>query len=82
MVNAAACWEIVKNTAVLNGIPLQNTKVIEFPVVQVFDPFRGSAYYWDAAKNRIGIPNWLSGKIRWHRAPWNGSRRMLPKIDR
>ena len=69
MVNAAACWEIVKNTAVLNGIPLQNTKVIEFPVVQVFDPFRGSAYYWDAAKNRIGIPNWLSGKIRWHRAP-------------
>lgn len=69
MVNAAACWEIVKNTAVINGIPLQNTKVIEFPVVQVFDPFRGSAYYWDAAKNRIGIPNWLTGKIRWHRAP-------------
>ena len=69
MVNAAACWEIVKNTAVLNGIPLQNTRVIEFPVVQVFDPFRGSAYYWDAAKNRIGIPNWLTGKIRWHRAP-------------
>ncbi len=66
MVNAAACWEIVKNTAVLNGIPLQNTSVIEFPVVQVFDPFRGSAYYWDAEKNRIGIPNWLSGKIRWH----------------
>lgn len=65
MVNAAACWEIVKNTAVLNGIPLQNTRVIEFPVVQVFDPFRGSAYYWDAAKNRIGIPNWLTGKIRW-----------------
>lgn len=68
MVNAAACWEIVKNTAVLNRIPLQNTRVIEFPVVQVFDPFRGSAYYWDAAKNRIGIPNWLTGKIRWHRA--------------
>jgi hypothetical protein len=37
--------------------------------VQVFDPFRGSAYYWDAAKNRIGIPNWLTGKIRWHKAP-------------
>ena len=65
MVNAAACWEIVKNTAVMNGIPLQNTSVIEFPVVQVFDPFRGSAYYWDAAKDRIGIPNWLTGKIRW-----------------
>ena len=69
MVNAAACWEIVKNTAVLNGLPLRNTRVIEFPLVQVFDPFRGSAYYWDAARNRIGIPNWLTGKIRWHRAP-------------
>jgi len=69
LVNAAACWEIVKNTAVLNGIPLENTRVIEFPLVQVFDPFRGSAYYWDAGKNRIGIPNWLTGKIRWHKAP-------------
>ena len=69
MVNAAACWEIVKNTAVLNGLPLRNTSIVEFPVVQVFDPFRGSAYYWDAAKNRIGIPNWLTGKIRWHKAP-------------
>jgi len=69
MVNAAACWEIVKNTAVLNGLPLRNTRVVEFPLVQVFDPFRGSAYYWDAAKNRIGIPNWLTGKIRWRRLP-------------
>ncbi|NPV04823.1 MAG: ThiF family adenylyltransferase [Syntrophaceae bacterium] len=69
LVNAAACWEIVKNTAVLNGLPLENTRVIEFPLVQVFDPFRGSAYYWDAEKNRIGIPNWLTGKIRWHKAP-------------
>jgi len=65
MVNAAACWEIVKNTAVLNGLPLQNTKVIEFPLVQIFDPFRGSAYYYHAAKDKIGIPNWLTGRIRW-----------------
>jgi hypothetical protein len=67
MVNAAACWEIVKNTAVMNGIALENTSVIEFPVVQVFDPFRGSAYYYNVAKDKIGIPNWLTGKIRWHR---------------
>jgi len=66
MVNAAACWEIVKNTAVINGIALQGTKVIEFPIIQVFDPFRGSAYYYDAVRERIGIPNWLTGKVRWH----------------
>jgi hypothetical protein len=53
----------------MNGIALQNTNVIEFPVVQVFDPFRGSAYYYDAAKDKIGIPNWLTGKIRWHHLP-------------
>jgi hypothetical protein len=69
MVNAAACWEIVKNTAVLNGIALQNTNVIEFPLVQVFDPFRGSAYYYHAEKDKIGIPNWLTGKTRWHHLP-------------
>jgi hypothetical protein len=68
MVNAAACWEIVKNTAVINGMTLENTKVIEFPIIQVFDPFKGSAYYYDAAKERIGIPNWLTGRIRWHQA--------------
>lgn len=69
MVNAAACWEIVKNTAVINGIPLENTKVIEFPLVQIFDPFRGGAYYYDAGKDRIGIPNWLTGRIRWFSTP-------------
>ena len=66
MVNAASCWEIVKNTAVLNGIKLQGTKIIEFPVIQIFDPFKGSAYYYNAAKERIGIPNWLTGRIRWY----------------
>lgn len=65
MVNAAACWEIVKNTAAINGIVLQGTKVIAFPLIQVFDPFRGSAYYYDAKRDRIGIPNWLTGRIRW-----------------
>jgi hypothetical protein len=66
MVNAAACWEIVKNTAVINKFVLHGTKVVEFPVVQVFDPFKGSAYYYDAQKDRIGIPNWLTGRMRWH----------------
>jgi molybdopterin/thiamine biosynthesis adenylyltransferase len=71
MVNAAACWEIVKNTAVMNGIPLQKTKVVEFPLIQVFDPFRGSAYYYDAGKERIGIPNWMTGRVRWYPAQKN-----------
>ena len=66
MVNAASCWELVKNTAVINGIKLQNTKIIEFPLIQIFDPFKGSAYYYNAAKERIGIPNWLTGRIRWY----------------
>jgi hypothetical protein len=68
MVNAAACWEIVKNTAVINGLALEKTKVIEFPIIQVFDPFKGSAYYYDAENDRIGIPNWLTGRTRWYRA--------------
>jgi hypothetical protein len=66
MVNAASCWEIVKNTAVMNGIKLQNTKVTEFPVIQIFDPFKGSAYYYKAQTEKIGIPNWLTGKMRWY----------------
>jgi len=33
---------------------------------QVFDPFKGSAYYYDAGKDRIGIPNWMTERIRWY----------------
>jgi predicted ThiF/HesA family dinucleotide-utilizing enzyme len=66
MVNAAASWEIVKNTAVIHGIALEGTKVVEFPIIQVFDPFRGSAYYYNAEKGRIGIPSWLTGRVRWY----------------
>ncbi len=68
MVNAASCWEMIKNTAVMNGIALQGTKVIEFPIIQVFDPFKGSAYYYDAARDRIGVPNWMTERIRWYPA--------------
>ena len=66
MANAASCWEIVKNTAVMNGIALRDTKIVVFPIIHVFDPFKGSAYYYDAHRERIGIPNWLSGRIRWY----------------
>jgi sulfur carrier protein ThiS adenylyltransferase len=69
MVNAAACWEVVKNTAVLNGMELQNTAITEFPILQVFDPFRGSSHYYDAAGRRVGIPDWLTGEIRWTPLP-------------
>jgi hypothetical protein len=50
----------------MSGISLEGTKVVEFPIIQVFDPFKGSAYYYDAAKDRIGIPNWMTEKIRWY----------------
>ena len=65
-VNAASCWEIVKNTAVMNGIKLQNTTLIKFPIIQIFDPFKGSAYYYNAQTEKIGIPNWITGRMRWY----------------
>ncbi|OGF45278.1 MAG: hypothetical protein A2231_11140 [Candidatus Firestonebacteria bacterium RIFOXYA2_FULL_40_8] len=67
MVNSAMSWEIVKNTAVMNGLPLEGTSVIEFPVVQVFDPFKGSAFYWNVVTEEIGIPNWVTGKTAWEK---------------
>jgi len=69
MVNAAQCWELVKNTAVLHGLPLEGTQVIAFPVMQMFDPWRGAAFYYDASTGRVGIPDWFSGEIDWRDAP-------------
>ena len=63
--NAAMCWEIVKNVAALNNLPLENTHVIEMPVMQIFDPYRGAAYYWNYQTEQIGIPDWSSGEISW-----------------
>jgi hypothetical protein len=66
MVNAAMCWETVKNTAALHGITFMDTAVVQFPVIQVFDPYRGGAYYCDLLRDRIGIPNWLTRETRWY----------------
>ncbi|MFH1074203.1 MAG: ThiF family adenylyltransferase [Candidatus Firestonebacteria bacterium] len=67
MVNSAMSWEIVKNTAVMNGLPLEGTSVIEFPIVQIFDPYKGSAFYWNVQTEEIGIPNWITGKTIWEK---------------
>jgi hypothetical protein len=67
MVNASMSWEIVKNTAVLNNIELKNTKIVEFPVIQVFDLFKGSSFYWNVKTEEIGIPNWLDDSINWQK---------------
>ena len=65
LTNAAMCWELVKNVAVMNHLPLEDTQVVEMPIMQVFDPYKGSAYYWNYQTRHIGIPNWISGEISW-----------------
>ena len=65
LTNAAMCWEMVKNVAVMNHLPLQDTEVIEMPIMQVFDPYKGAAYYWNYQTRQIGIPDWTSGEIFW-----------------
>ncbi len=69
MVNAAQCWELVKNTARLHGLPLEGTRITAFPVLQTFDPWRGAAFYYDAVENTVGIPDWITGEIDWRPAP-------------
>jgi hypothetical protein len=82
MVNAAQCWELVKNTAVLHGLPLEGTRITAFPVMQIFDPWRGSSFYYDASTGRVGIPDWISGEIAW-REPSSGeeSGDVFPVVD-
>jgi molybdopterin/thiamine biosynthesis adenylyltransferase len=65
LVNSAQTWEVVKNLAVLRGLELKNTAVVEYPIMQIFDPFRGSSFYWNAQTKEIGIPNWLTDEISW-----------------
>jgi molybdopterin/thiamine biosynthesis adenylyltransferase len=69
MVNAAQCFELVKNTALLHGLPLEGTGITAFPVLQMFDPWRGAAFYYDAVQNLVGIPDWITGDIEWRPAP-------------
>jgi molybdopterin/thiamine biosynthesis adenylyltransferase len=65
LVNSAQTWEAVKNLAVLRGLKLKNTSIVKFPIMQIFDPFRGSSFYWNAQSKEVGIPNWLTGDISW-----------------
>ncbi len=67
LTNAAMCWEIVKNVAVINDLPLENTRVIEMPIMQVFDPYKGASYYWNYQTRQIGIPDWSTGEILWRK---------------
>ena len=72
MVNCAQTWETVKNTAILNGLNLQLTEIIEFPVMQMFDIFRGSSFYWNVETKKVEIPNWLTDEITWY--PYHGDK--------
>ncbi len=67
LVNSAMAFEAVKNVAVMNGLPLEGTRVIEMPVFHIFDPYSGCAYYYHILNKEIGIPDWLTGEIRWQR---------------
>lgn len=65
LVNSALCWEMVKNVALMNGLPLEGTSITALPVLQIFDPYRGAAYYYNLETGQIGLPNWLTGEIAW-----------------
>ncbi|MEM5787188.1 MAG: ThiF family adenylyltransferase [Syntrophobacteraceae bacterium] len=65
LTNSAMAFEAVKNIAVLRGLPLEGTSVVAMPVFHIFDPYSGCAYYYDILRREIGIPDWLTGKIRW-----------------
>lgn len=69
LTNAAMAFEAVKNTAVLNGLPLHGTAVTAMPVFHVFDPYSGCSYYYNAQRREIGIPDWLTRDVRWHPCP-------------
>jgi molybdopterin/thiamine biosynthesis adenylyltransferase len=68
LTNAAMAFEAVKNVAEMHGLPLRSTKVTAMPLVQIFDPWTGSAYMFDAASARIGVPDPFSGEICWQDA--------------
>ncbi|MCE5334950.1 MAG: ThiF family adenylyltransferase [Desulfobacteraceae bacterium] len=65
MTNSAMAFEAVKNVCVMNGLGLERTKVVAMPVFHIFDPYSGCAYYYDILEKKIGIPNWLTGEVRW-----------------
>ena len=65
-------FEAVKNVADMHDLSLDGVRVIRLPQVQIFDPYSGCSYYYDIQRKTVGIPDWLSGDIRWE--PWNGGK--------
>ena len=65
LTNAAMAFEAVKNVAEMHSLPFKNTKVTAMPLVQIFDPWTGGAYVFDAASARVGVPDPISGEICW-----------------
>ncbi|MHC1725403.1 MAG: ThiF family adenylyltransferase [Syntrophobacteraceae bacterium] len=65
LVNSAMAFEAVKNVAVMHGLPLEGTRIVAMPVFHIFDPYSGCAYYYHILNREIGIPDWLTGEIRW-----------------
>ena len=65
LTNCAMAFEAVKNVAVMNGLPLEGTSIVAMPVFHIFDPYSGCAYYYHILNREIGIPDWLTGEIRW-----------------
>ncbi|WP_243439829.1 HesA/MoeB/ThiF family protein [Fundidesulfovibrio soli] len=77
LTNAAMAFEAVKNTAALRGLPFRGSAVTAMPVFHVFDPYSGCSYYHNAQTGEIGIPDWITGAVRWQRyeAPDDGETR-------
>ena len=72
LANAAMALEAVKNVAALHGLPWEGgPDVVAMPVLHVFDPYSGCAYYYDISRRAIGIPDWLTGQVRWQ--PYAGA---------
>jgi len=65
LTNAAMALEGIKNITVLRGLPLERTKVVAMPEVQVFDPWSGCAYRFNVLTGAVGIPQWPDGTVRW-----------------
>ncbi|MFZ2448878.1 MAG: ThiF family adenylyltransferase [Syntrophobacteraceae bacterium] len=65
LTNAAMAFEAVKNVAFLRGMPLEGAGIVAMPVFHIFDPYSGCAYYYHILKREIGIPDWLTGEVRW-----------------
>jgi molybdopterin/thiamine biosynthesis adenylyltransferase len=65
LTNCAMAFEAVKNVAVINGLPLEGTRIVAMPVFHIFDPYSGCAYFYNVLNREVGIPDWLTGEIRW-----------------